>query len=266
MYPPPGVEDPISAIFDLSDRVAEMAPTMRRMYRYTATVVVLFLAIMVILLFVGLADNLVFALMALIALIFGAIALSLLRETDRFYASYLGRHRAIKLLQEADPTPKIPAGRTTVERLGRYLAQSSLRVKALLDARPEALRYRVTLPVKGGDGGFDLAIVSPGSTLYRWTGWGDPGFAALARIAPETLTPVDIDRFAHDVRAVAKRLPARVARAILLRPKPGAVPEAVYDLAVGHPVEVPGGSVTVEIVTEQPNGTYDLVPHILGVP
>ncbi|MCI4335744.1 MAG: hypothetical protein L3K17_00900 [Thermoplasmata archaeon] len=266
MYPPPGVEDPISAIFDLSDRVAAMAPTMRRMYRYTATVVVLFLLIMVILLFVGLADNLVFALMALIALVFGGIALSLLRETDRFYASYLGRHRAIKLIQDADPAPKIPAGRTPVERLARYLGQSSARIKSFLDARPEALRYRVTLPAKGGDQPFDLVILSPGSSLYRWFGWGDPGFAAVARLAPETLTPMDVARFASDLQSIARRLPARLVRAILLRPQPGPVSEAVYDLAVGHPVEVPGGPVAIEIVTEQPNGTYDLVPHVLGVP
>lgn len=266
MYPPPGVEDPISAIFDLSDRVAEMAPTMRRMYRYTATVVVLFLIIMVFLLFVGLRDNLFFALLALVALVFGGLALSLLRETDRFYASYLGRHRTIKLLQEADPTPKVPAGRTPVERLGRYLAQTSPRIKAYLDARPEALRYRVTLPGKGGTPAFDLVIVAPGSALYRWTGWGDGGFAALARLAPEALAPADITQMAQDVRAAARRLPARVVRAILLRPTPGPVPEAVYDLAVGHPVDVPGGALTVEIVTEQANGTYDLVPHIVGVP
>jgi hypothetical protein len=75
-----------------------------------------------------------------------------------------------------------------------------------------------------------------------------------------------VERFAADLKAVARRLPARLVRAILLRPQPGPVPEAVYDLAVGHPVEVPGGSLAIEIVTEQPNGTYDLVPHVLGVP
>ncbi|HEV2428789.1 MAG TPA: hypothetical protein VGV64_02950, partial [Thermoplasmata archaeon] len=88
MFAPPGVEDPISAIFDLSDRVADMAPTMRRMYRYTATVIVAFLLIMVFLLFVGLAQNVVYALLALVAIVFGFVALSLLRETDRFYRAF----------------------------------------------------------------------------------------------------------------------------------------------------------------------------------
>ena len=45
---PPGVEDPISAIFDLSDRVAQMAPVVRRMYRYTATILVFWIIIMAI--------------------------------------------------------------------------------------------------------------------------------------------------------------------------------------------------------------------------
>lgn len=267
MSAPPGIEDPISSIFDLSDHVAEMAPTMRRMYRYTATVVVLFLIIMVVLLFVGLADNLAFALLALIALIFGAVALSLLVETDRFYRSYLDRHRAIKLLQDADPSPRIPEGRTPIARLTRYLAQSNPRLADLLQAHPETLRYRLPLPgPRGTPVAFDLAWVSPASAGHRWLRWGDPGFAVLARIGPDAPSLPEVDRFAEEVSAVAARLPAQVRRAILLRVHPEPMPDGVYDRAIGRRIPVKGGSVPLEIVSENPDGTYDLVPHVLGVP
>ncbi|HZY92244.1 MAG TPA: hypothetical protein VFG07_05685 [Thermoplasmata archaeon] len=266
MYRPTGMEDPISAIFDLSDRVADMAPTMRRMYRYTATVVVLFLVIMIILLFVGLAANLFFALLALAAIVFGAIALSLLRETDRFYRTFLDRHRSIKLLQDAEPSPKVPAGPTPVQRLARYLTQSNPRVAALLSTRPESLRYRVALAAKGNTLPFDLVLSTPSSLGYRTLGWGDPGFAVVARVAPETLGLPDLERFGDDVRAFSRKLPARVVRTILLRVGGPPLPEAVYDYAVGHPLEVRGGRAALEIVTEQADGTYDFVPHVLGVP
>jgi hypothetical protein len=267
MSAPPGMEDPISSIFDLSDHVARMAPTMRRMYRYTATVVVLFLVIMVVLLFVGLADNLAFAVLALVALVFGAIALSLLVETDRFYRSFVERHRSIRLLQDADPAPKVPEGRTPVARLTRYLAQTSPRLGEELHLRPDSLRTQVRLPAEGGaDAPFDLVWVAPASAGYRWFGAGDAGFAVLARIGPDAPTLADLERFASEVGAVAARLPAQVRRAILLRAHPVPIPEEVYDRAVGRRIPVRGGSVALEIISENADGTYDLVPHVLGVP
>ena len=266
MYGPPGVEDPISAVFDLSDRAAAMAPTMQRMYRYTATVVVLFLLIMIFLLFVGLASNLFFALLAIVAIVFAAVALSLLRETDRFYRGFADRHRAIKLLQDAEPAPKIPVGPTPIQRLARFLATSSPRLAGWLATHPEALRYQDQLGTTRSPLTFDLIVVAPGSSLYRWFGFGDPGFAVVARVGPDAPTMADLEQFARDLRQAGRKVPARIVRAILLRVHPVPLPEPVYDFAVGHPIPVGRDRVTLEIVSEQPNGTYDLVPHVLGVP
>jgi hypothetical protein len=263
---PPGIEDPISAIFDLSDRVAEMAPTMRRMYLYTATVVVVFLGIMVFLLLVGLATNLGFAILALIAIVFGAIALSLLRETDRFYRSYLARHRSIKLLQDAEPTPKVPAGPTPIQRLARHLAESNPKIGSLLRTHPESLRYRVRPSGAQSTAPFDLVLVAPGDWSQRVLGLGDAGFAIVARVTPETPTIPYLDSFSRELKSVARRLPGRLVRAILLRTRADPIPEPVYDFVVGHPVEIGHDRVAIEIVTEQADGTYDFVPHVLGVP
>jgi hypothetical protein len=261
-----GAEDPIGAIFDLSDRVAQMAPTMRRMYYYTATVVVLYLFIMLILLFVGLRSSAFLAVLALIALALGGFALTLLREIDRFFTGFTERHRAIRLWQDAEPTPKIPEGPTPVQRLARYLTQSNAKIAEYLAAHPNSFQYRVELPGKGGKYGFDLAMVAPEDWVSRYFGGGDPGFAVLARIGPAAPTIPDLDRYAADVRAVARKLPSRVARVLLLRPQAGALAEGVYDYAVGHPIDIGRSKVAIEIVTEQPDGTYDFIPHVLGVP
>ncbi|HEV2520227.1 MAG TPA: hypothetical protein VGX00_06365 [Thermoplasmata archaeon] len=266
MSAPPGAEDPISAIFELTDRASEMAPTIRRMYRYTATVIVLFLAIMVFLLLVGLSGNLAFAVLSLIAIAFGFVALSLLVETDRFYRSFAERYRRIKLLQDAEPSPKIPTGRTPMQRLVHYLAQSNPRVLNQLHEHPESLRYRVRLGSPARPLAFDLAIIAPASAGYRWLRAGDAGFALLARLGPDAPTVADLEQFAEEVEGASKRLPARVVRAILLRLHDEPIGESVHDFAVGHPLNVAGGKVAIEIVSERPDGTYDLVPHILGVP
>lgn len=262
MFSPPGIEDPISALFDLSDRVAQMAPTVRRMYRYTAVVVVLFLLIMVLLLLLTLRSNGLLSILAFVGIVVSLLAFTLLRETDRFFRSFVLRHRAIRLLRDAEPAARIPEGRTPVERLARYLAQSNPRVDALVKERPDSLQYRAQV----GGVPFDLALIAPAEASYRYLRWGSPGFALLARVLSEGPSVEYLDRFAAELRAAAARCPGRVVRAILLRPPAGPMPEAVYEYSVGHPVELGHGRVAIELITEGADGSYDFVPHVLGVP
>jgi hypothetical protein len=268
--PPPSVEDPISAIFDLSDRVAQLAPTVRRMYRYTATILVLWILIMGFVTLVALGGNLTLAILSVLGLIAGVIALSLLRETDGFFRNFVLRHRAIRLLREADPIVRVPAGRTPIERLARYLAQASPAIEAWLKEHPEALRYRAEFPGRGAPVMFELLIERPGSALWRWFGRGDAGFAVLARLGPEAPTTSDLQRLAADAQAVTGRLSAPPVRLILLRTGAVPLPEDVYEWAVGRPAFLSRGfaryRVSTEIITEGADGTYDFVPYVLGVP
>jgi hypothetical protein len=262
MFSPPGVEDPISALFDLSDRVAQMAPTVRRMYRYTAVVVVLFLVIMLVLLLITIRTNGFLAILAFIAIAVSVVALSLLRETDRFFRSFVLRHRSIRLLRDAEPRARIPEGRTPVERLARHLAQTNPKVEALVREHPDALRYRAEV----GNVPFDLLLVSPADRGYSVLRWGEPGFAIVARLAPESFGVAELERFAGELKGVASRLPGQLVRAILLRAHSTPIAEPVYEYAVGHPVDLRHGRVALEIITENADGSYDFVPHVLGVP
>ncbi|MCI4327004.1 MAG: hypothetical protein L3K16_05145 [Thermoplasmata archaeon] len=270
MNPPRGVEDPISAIFDLSDRVAQLAPTVRRMYRYTATILVLWIVLLAFVTLITFGHDVTIAILSVIGLIAGVIALILVRETDGFFRTFVLRHRAIRLLREADPVVKVPAGRTPVERLGRYLAQSSPTIQKFLEDHPEALRYRVEYPGRGRSVAFELVIERPGGVLWRALGRGDPGFAVLARVGPDAPTTADLGRLAEDAQAVVGRLSAVPVRLILLRTGAIPLPEDVYEWAVGRPAFLSRGfsryRVATEIISEGPDGTYDFVPYVLGVP
>ena len=271
MAAPPGVEDPISAIFDLSDRAAGMAPVVRRLYRYTAGILAVWFAIMIVLILVGLGSGGWLSLLALAGLGAGIIAFGLLRQTDRFFHDFVQRHRWIHLVQDADPGAKIPEGRTPVERLARYLAASNPLVETWLKQDSGALRYRVAFRAGQREVPFDLVIVRPGSGFWRSMGRGEGGFAILARHGPDAPTLEDLRHIEVDALAAARgNLEGRLARVILLRTSAAPLPEDVYEYAVGHPVFAPRGSgrdrVTLEIVSEKPNGTYDFVPHVLGVP
>ncbi|MCI4324390.1 MAG: hypothetical protein L3K00_00660 [Thermoplasmata archaeon] len=270
MSQPRGVEDPISAIFDLSDRVAQLAPTVRRMYRYTATILVLWIVLLAFVTLITLGSNLTLAILSVIGLIAGVIGLSLLRETDGFFRSFVMRHRAIRLLREADPVVRVPAGRTPVERLARYMAQTSPAIESLLKEHPEALRYRTEFSGHGSSIAFELLIEKPGGLLWRLAGRGDSGFAVLARLGPEAPTTADLAKLAADAQSIVSRLSAPPVRLILLRTGAVPIPEDVYEWAVGRPAFLSRGfaryRVTTEIVTEGPDGTYDFVPYVLGVP
>ena len=270
MQPPPGVEDPISAIFDLSDRVAEMAPDVHRMYRYTAIVLLFWILIMAIVAFATLRGAFWLTILAIVGLVIGVIGFSLLRRTDRFFHLFVQRHRSIRLVRDADPRARVPEGRTPIERLSRYLTSSNPTVEALVRLDPSAVRFKASVSAAGRGIPFDLVIERPGGSLFRTLGLGDHGFALLARVGPEAPTVADLQRFEHDVVAAGASLGALPVRAILLRTQPIPLPEDVYEYAVGHPAYVRRGwenyRVALEIITEQPDGTYDFVPHVLGVP
>jgi hypothetical protein len=267
---PPGVEDPISAIFDLSDRVAEMAPTVRRMYRYTATIVVLWILLMIVVVLVTLGSSFPIAVLGVVGLVVGILGLGLLRETDRFFRAFVLRHRTIRLVRDAEPVARIPEGRTPVERITRYLAGSNPTVERQLRQDPSSLRYRVELPAGGRNIPFDLVLVRPGSFGYRVFGGGDPGFAVLVRVDGGTGVLDSLRQLEADVSAVAPRLPGAPARVILLRTRTDPLPQDAYDYALGHPLEIRRGighyRTSLEVVTENADGTYDFVPHVLGVP
>ncbi|MDE1819891.1 MAG: hypothetical protein KGJ23_04695 [Euryarchaeota archaeon] len=267
---PPGVEDPISAIFDLSDRVAAMAPTARRMYWANMVIALFWTFLTLIVLVTGLRTNAVLALIGFLGFGLGLFALYLLRETDRFFRGFVARHRTIRLVRDAEPIVKIPEGRTPIERLAHHFSTSNEKVGEALRENPDRLRYQKSWPVKGRDVKFDLAIAKPGGFRWGLTGGGNPGFVLLARVGPETVQLSDLQQMEVDLRAIAGRLPGRVARCVLLRPKGTPLSHEVYEYATGHPSVLRKGlhsyRVSTEIVTENPDGTYEFVPVVVGVP
>lgn len=257
-------------MFELSDRVAEMTPVVRRMYRYTASIVVIWIVIMAIVALAALGSSAIVSLLAIGGLIAGAIALGLLRQTDRFFHQFARRHRGIHLLRDADPIVKVPEGRTGIERLARHLAASNPRVATLLKEEPGRLRYRVSVPAGRRTVPFDLMIDDAASTVGRWLGSDEDGFVILARSVPGPITLAELRAMETDVSESAPRLDGPVARVILLRPPSTGVPEDVYEYAVGHPIRIKYGlgtlEVHLEVIGENSDGTYDLVPQLLGVP
>lgn len=270
MTAPEGVEDPISALFELSDRAAAMGPVVRRLYRYTAAILVVWIAIMAVVIVVGLGAAGWLAVLAFIGLAAGVIALGLLRQTDRFFREFARRYRWIQLLRDAEPLARVPEGRTPIERLGRHLLQSNPTIASALAAHPEALRYHATVGRGTSPAAFDLLLERPGGAFARRLGLGDPGFAVVARLGSEQPDLEELRRLEADAQRAAPALSGALVRVILLRTGSAPLGESVYEYAVGHPLTLggtrSGRAVALEVVTERPDGSYDFVPHVVGVP
>ena len=233
-------------------------------------ILVLWIIIMAIVTLFTFGSNFLIAGLAIVGFIVGVIALSLLRQTDAFFRGFVQRHRAIRLVREADPVVKIPEGRTPIERLTRYLVEENPTVARFVRDHSDAVRYRITVPGRGRSVPFDLVIERPGGWFARSLGTGEPGFAVVARIAATAVTLVDLQRLEADVVESLSAFRGAPLRLILLRPQPAPLPEDAYEYAVGHPVVL--GSrlsrhrASLEVITENPDGTYDFAPRVLGVP
>ena len=107
------VENPISAIFDLSEKVAKQAPVIKSMVRYASAFIIVWLIVSFFLILALLAQGIVFMFLIMLALfVVGFVALILLRRMNRFFRYYAARHRAIKAVRDMDPMVYVPRGKT----------------------------------------------------------------------------------------------------------------------------------------------------------
>ena len=214
---------------------------------FTAAPLVLLLAIVPGLLLVGL-------------FYLGMVVLELLADLRRFLEYYGLRHRVIRSVRDEDPSVRIPAGNTPVERLLAHLAMRSPRFRAV---RRE--HVRVPASMRGFSGAlhqFDALVGVPGSF------WGPPGFAVIVRTFPRPPTREDLEalkRAAEDACAALKTPPARVI-GLWREGKDQAVDRAAYEYVTSEVVNYERLGArhrcSLEVISESPDGTYDFVPFI----
>ena len=116
------VENPISAIFDLSEDVARQAPVIRSMVRYASAFIIIWLIValfLVLALLVG--RNWFFLLIMLSLFVIGVVSVVLLHRMNRFFKYYVARQRSIKAVRDMDPMVYAPQGKTVTERFVTYL-------------------------------------------------------------------------------------------------------------------------------------------------
>ena len=195
-------DNPTSAIFDLADQMASNYDKIRYLKYYAYVFVGITLLFLIILSIYSLVVGNVALFIILIALIIaGLMLLRLVIFTKNFLEDFDKNFRAIKQVRDIDPLPKVPRGKTPLDRLEAHLKNHD-------PAISRELRLGVEL-AKGfrlGTTSWDLAVHRKARTL------GPEGHLTLIRYEKGKLKMKQFINLERDLEAftVGNLLPERV--------------------------------------------------------
>jgi len=261
------VENPISAIFDLSEDVARQAPVIRSMVRYASAFIIIWLIVTFFLIIAFLAGrNLFFLLIMLALFVIGIVSVILLHRMNRFFKYYVARQRSIKAVRDMDPMVYAPQGATVTERFVTFLRGHN---PAISRKDVEVAMPGIVHGHQGMEYRFDAYIREQPKGMWKALGVGRHGFAIYIKRfdGPPTIEEVHALRLAvEDVGARSKIPPTRVV-ALWERGEEQTIDERVYNYVIGQPVLLRhvGRRFTcnLEIVSET-EGRYDFIPYMVN--
>jgi hypothetical protein len=261
------VENPISAIFDLSEDVARQAPVIRSLVRYASAFIIVWLFVSLILILVLLAHREVFLLLIMLSLfVIGVVSVILLHRMTRFFKYYVARQRSIKAVRDMDPMVYAPQGKTVTERFVTYLRGHN---PAIAQRDVEVAMPGIVHGQQGMEYRFDAYIREPSKGLWKSLGIGRHGFAIYIKhfVGPPTIEGVHALRGAvEDVGARSKIPPTRVV-ALWERGEDQTIDDRVYNYVIGQPIVLRHRfrrfTCNLEIVSET-EGRYDFIPYMVN--
>ena len=260
------VENPISAMFDLSEDVAKQAPSIKSLVHYASAFIIVWLVINVLLGLVFLFQrNFFFMLIMLMLFIIGVTSLILLRRINHFFKYFVARQRAITAVRQMDPMVYAPKGNNVTERLVTYLRAS---IPAFQGKEVEIAMPGIVAGQHGIDYNFDAYIKEPASGLWKSMGLGAHGFSVYIKAFNAPPTVKDLQALKKAVEDVSQRTRIPPVRVIALweREEDQVISDAAYNFVMKNGIQVKHKSrklsCAMEIVSET-EGSYDFIPYIV---
>ncbi len=258
------VENPISAIFDLSEDVAKQAPVIRSMVRYASAFIAIWLFVNFLIMLAVLSNNFILFLIMFGLFIIGIVAMILIRRMNRFFKYYVARHSSISSVREMDPMVYAPEGNTPAERFMSYLRAHN---KALYGTNVEAAMPGIVQGQEGKSYSFDIHIKEAPGSMWNVFGLGRHGFAVYVKYFDHSPTLAGMKAFkdaVEDVTARTRIPPSRVV-ALWERKEDEILADDVYRFVMDQMVQgkhrVRTFACSMEIVSET-DGTYDFIPYM----
>jgi len=266
------MENPISALYDLSEQVSDKAFHIRKNVWYSLLFVALWVVATFILLLATIANiNPVGAIILFLILLSGIYTLRIIYFNYQFFDYFSRRYHAIRLVREDNPNIYVPGGSSTVERFLNHLRANYEPFARLIDTHPESIQFSAILRgISGGAYQFDAYIGIPGnSPILRSTNLPKAiikrGYALFIKVfdLPPTMADITaLEQTIHDITGLTC-LPPRVIA--LTEGGTGILSEDIHlhITEKGATAKCRKGNYpyNVQVVTGV-EGTYDFIPLI----
>jgi len=260
------VENPISAMFDLSEDVAKQAPMIRRLVRYASAFILVWLFVNILLGIAFLAQGNLFLVLVMLALfIIGVSSMIFLRRINHFFRYYVARHRAITAVRQMDPMVYAPKGSNVTERLVTYLRAS---IPAFRRKEVEVAMPGILTGSSGMQYNFDAYIKEPASGSWKALGIGGHGFSCFIKTFPHPPDAKELQALKKAVEDVSQRTGIPPVRVIALweRAEDQTISDQAYRFVTTQMVSFSFKSrklkCAMEIVSET-EGAYDFIPYLV---
>lgn len=265
------IENPISAMFDLSEDVSREAEQIHKMIRYSKVFIAFWLIVNFIIALSAIG-NLIVSIGLFVLFIIGVLALRQLFRTDRFFKYYVMRHKAIRSVRDADPVVYIPQGSTSARRLMTYLTNNDKRMASALSSGKAVSKEQAMLKGKTGVFySFDFYIYTNQSRLYRYLGVGEPGGAMYIKELKKAPVLEDLKALDAAIADVTKatRLPPRRVVLLWTRGEGDELDDRTYEHLTTNVTKAQVGRkgyvCSIQLVIENTDNTYEFIPFMADV-
>ncbi len=227
---------------------------------------------LVVIFFLSLGPQILFAALFIIFFYLGWIILDLLRDMRKFFDYYVVRHKVINTVRNANPVVPIPQGPDPVSRLLSYLHMTGSETGQVM-SMPNAVRRGMTLMGRSGVvHNFEAMILAQPSSLRSFISWAHPGWCILVKLysSPPNLEDLKYLKHAAEDVSMAMKVPPRRVIALCGMKGDETLSEDAYQFLTSQVVTFRQYGDTfmcsMEMIAETEEGTYDLVPFIAEIP
>lgn len=261
------VDNPISALFDLSEDVNSEAPRFRKLVRYASAFIIIWLIVDFILILATIRGSLLVGGLLLAIFILGLATLSMLMNLNDFFRYYVMRHQAIMSVRSDEPVIKVPPGPTPAARLLTHLQNRNPELRYLYP--PNYAPVQTMVAGKSGSRyPLDVHLIRHSSLMWLLSGRGYPGYQIMIRVFDHAPRPEELmwlRSAAEDIARLRQIPPSRVI-ALWPRMMDQEISEESYNLLMSQVVRFSHRgkrfASSLELIMENGDGTYEFIPYI----
>jgi hypothetical protein len=265
-----GMENPLTAIFDLADDVSTHSRYVKGMVWYAIIFMIFWMFFNFLLVLQTLSQgNLVFTLL-LGLFISGLVAFLLIWRTHLFFKYFTRRYVGIKTVRDSEGLIKIPEGPTSAERYLTFLKQRHPPLTKLLKRSPKVLNRSSSLADSTGSRHeFDLYLTLPPGLTWKMFGFGEPGYGLFIKKMkgkPKMAHVLDLKKAVQNITEPENVLPSRI---VLLYKFPShfkGLSDDLYSFLVREEFKMTLKGKTyypvIQVVGETEEGFYDFTPLV----